>query len=161
MGAWHWEERARWFRRGKSSCQQPLIKGIPSLKLTYPLKIGLSKRNFHFPTIDFQGLLSYVSFKEVCWTSFWNFFFKPMDSHLQELKIALFGALLRQDLDYLEQCPSVPFVRFNPQGVPGSVDPRWFVAASVVDWKLWDYHFSGTAWCFRLFWGEQIGKKHI
>ena len=52
------------YGRGKSSCQQPLIKGIPSLKLTYPLKIGLSKRKFHFPTIDFQGLLSYVSFKE-------------------------------------------------------------------------------------------------
>ena len=31
-------------------------KHVPSLKLTYPLKIGLPNRKFHFPTIHFQGL---------------------------------------------------------------------------------------------------------
>ena len=29
---------------------------IPSVKLTYPLKIGLPNRKFHRPTIHFQGL---------------------------------------------------------------------------------------------------------
>jgi len=37
--------------------------------------------------------------------------------------------------------------------------PRWFVAASVVDWKLWDYHFSGVWGQFLFFFWKLDGRK--
>ena len=36
-------------------------KHLPSLKLTYPLKIDHPKRKYYIPTIHFQGLLLLVS----------------------------------------------------------------------------------------------------
>ncbi len=52
-------------------------KQVPSLKLTYPLKIGLPNRKFHLLTIHFQGRT--VSFREgikAKYSHFYHFTFR-------------------------------------------------------------------------------------